>query len=237
MSLIGVEMFRLERPRLAADDVWRLLGLRMDKAARPGLAACVEETLEWCRAAKIHPRAVGGHFAVAALRDGRMILEENTEFAAPGWLFEGASHLFIGAATLGPEFEAESSRRFEAGDPAGGFILDAVASEELRCGVDAFYRGFRDRVRREGLTAGPKLFPGCHGIPLDVQKAVFGLLPAAGIGMALDGSLMMTPRKSVSFIVPYGGCIPEHIASLNACAVCEGPARCLTPRHHGLTEE
>ena len=59
--------------------------------------------------------------------------------------------------------------------------------------------------RRDGdLDVGCRISPGYGRWPLSAQKALFARLPHETLGVSLNPSMMMTPRKSISFALWLG---------------------------------
>ncbi len=64
------------------------------------------------------------------------------------------------------------------------------------------HRKVRREAERRGLKAGPAYRPGIGRWPLDTQRVLFALLPAARIEVSLDEHLLMRPVKTISVIIP-----------------------------------
>jgi hypothetical protein len=80
-----------------------------------------------------------------------------------------------------------------------------------------------ERLSAEGVEAGPWLNPGYLDWPLTDQRLIFSLLPAESIGVALNDSCMMVPRKSVTICAGIG--VSGSSAGFNRCRHC-GVAKC-----------
>ncbi len=74
-----------------------------------------------------------------------------------------------------------------------------------------------------GFPPGIRLQPGQEGWPLEEQKKLFSLLKAENIGVSLSSSCLMTPRKSLSFIIVTG---PGFNLMPNPCADCPKKEDC-----------
>jgi hypothetical protein len=117
---------------------------------------------------------------------------------------DGAVILAVGICTVGPEIDKHIDDCFAAGDYLGGMIADVAASRA----VEELGEACSDFVCSK--AAERKLFPSCRISPgygrWDVagQRIVFSLLNPAAIGISLNEYCMMQPKKSVSFLIPFG---------------------------------
>ncbi len=81
--------------------------------------------------------------------------------------------------------------------PARAVILDAVGTERIEALCDLFCSeiGKEHRIR-------PRFSPGYGDLSIEAQREIFDILDAQRhIGISLNGSLMMSPTKSVTAIV------------------------------------
>ena len=148
-----------------------------------------------------------------------------------------AAALVIGLATIGRELETLASARLAAGDAAGALILDAAGSAAVeeaagRLGAVVAAAGRGAPVGGEtgaapgalldGAAVGCRISPGYGRWRLEAQRALFARLPHAELGIALLPSLLMTPRKSVSFAM-WLGADARPLTGLSGCARCPLP--------------
>lgn len=105
----------------------------------------------------------------------------------------GFSRVVIFAATVG----IESDRliiRYGRLVPSRGIMLSAVADERIEALCDVFCADIGAKSAR--------FSPGYGDLPLEIQKDIFGILNCPkNIGLTLNGSLLMSPSKSVTAIV------------------------------------
>lgn len=77
-------------------------------------------------------------------------------------------------------------------------MIDALSTERMEALCDLFCE---ELAAREGACVS-RFSPGYGDLPLSFQRDIFAILdPAARIGVTLNDSLLMSPRKSVSAIV------------------------------------
>ncbi|MBE0584491.1 MAG: hypothetical protein IH612_12135 [Desulfofustis sp.] len=90
-------------------------------------------------------------------------------------------------------------------------LLEAVARSA--------YQHLADTAGRHGLFAGLRLEPGCQQLPLEWQTDLFNRVAADRIGVTLSESLVMTPARSLSFVVPITTTRPT-LSGENKCLAC-----------------
>lgn len=105
------------------------------------------------------------------------------------------------AATVGLDLDRVISR-YEILSPATAVLLDAIGSERVEALCDEFCAYLKEAKRAEGFSLRPRFSAGYGDLPIEFQKTVFDLLdPYSRIGVSLNDSYLMTPRKSVTAII------------------------------------
>ncbi|MCJ7564103.1 MAG: hypothetical protein MUP52_05880 [Candidatus Aminicenantes bacterium] len=118
-------------------------------------------------------------------------------------IFDKAVMVALGVVTIGPALEAEIETAFKEGDMLKGLILDAFGTDAI---VQVFKQAERrivEEALRRGLWPSKRFSPGYRGWPLEEQKFLFQKVDAASIGVRLNDSCMMIPRKSNSFRINF----------------------------------
>lgn len=168
----------------------------------------------------------------AAVCNSRPVLESKHEqiifkggvFAGPlvARAFTGATSLVLALCTIGPKLERRVDELMTA-DPLRAMALDGAGT----AAVEEVSRQIKEliisRGEKNGLKAGMKAGPGQEGWPIEQQRLLFGLLPASQIGVRLTESCLMIPRKTISFVVGYGG---EMCTAAVSCDFCSKRKRC-----------
>jgi hypothetical protein len=172
------------------------------------------------------PRAIYREFPVARLDTESVTLENGIELSIGrkiSSLWEGSRALGIALYTLGPELEHRVSALMQQGEQMQALNLDIAGTIAL--GIVGFQVQHMacERLSAEGVEAGPWLNPGYLDWPLTDQRLIFSLLPAESIGVALNDSCMMVPRKSVTICAGIG--VSGSSAGFNRCRHC-GVAKC-----------
>jgi hypothetical protein len=157
-----------------------------------------------------------------------------------------AAALVVGLVTVGDRIEARVAEYLREGDTTSAVILDAAGSaagEEAADHLGALIANDEPDTGTDGKTrvsphigpsapgvpaaarSGPpfpvscRISPGYGGWPLSAQRALFDLLPHERLGVSLLPSLLMVPRKSISFAM-WLGADARPIAGLSGCVRC-----------------
>jgi hypothetical protein len=117
---------------------------------------------------------------------------------------DSASIVAAAVCTLGPRVDEHIENCFAQSDYLAAMIADVVASraaEELGEACSDFLCA---QAAEEKLFALCRISPGYGEWDVSGQRAVFSLLDPAPIGVKLNEFCMMQPKKSVSFLIPFG---------------------------------
>ena len=125
----------------------------------------------------------------------------------------GASYAILFCATVGHGIDREISR-LALTSPTSALLAGAIGSERAESLCDAFCQSI---ARAEGLAAeiAPRYSAGYADIPLTYQKTIFEILePEGRIGVTLRDSLLMSPSKTVTALVPLS-VSPEKLSEFH----------------------
>jgi hypothetical protein len=188
---------------VTADDVWRCLG--PGKRSRVALADEVENAVTEALRLAV-PAAVSASLGFEGARRGVARFENDTylEGKMLPHLLEGAEGAVFLIATAGPGIERRVGELFAADDALGAFVLDAAGSATAMAVFSAVAASIGEGLAAEDQRIGPCLKPGTDAWTIEGQRPIFGVLPAAKIGVRLLDSLLMHPQKTQSGIIPYG---------------------------------
>ncbi|MBQ8323300.1 MAG: hypothetical protein IJX91_04970 [Clostridia bacterium] len=129
----------------------------------------------------------------------------------------GAEYAAAFAATVGLGIDRLILRYTEVA-PTKALLLQAIGAERIEALCDAFCKDMQTEWATKGFKVGARFSAGYGDFPLTAQRKIFALLsPERRIGLTLNGSLLMTPTKSVTAIVPIGG----NATLSGGCAECE----------------
>ena len=172
------------------------------------------------------PRAIYREFPVARLDENSLTLENGITFSIGrkiSSLWEGSRAMGIALYTIGPELEDRVSALMEGGDGMQALNLDIAGTIALGVVGYQIQHMACEKLSAKGVEAGAWLNPGYVGWPLTDQRLIFGMLPAGSIGVTLNDSCMMIPRKSVTICAGIG--VSGSSAGFNRCRHC-GVAKC-----------
>lgn len=119
-------------------------------------------------------------------------------------VFRKASHLAFAVCTIGPHVEAAIARSAEAGESLKALIMDAMGSVAVESVVEQTAVRIKRVAESMGLRAGVRFSPGYGKWPLEEQRRLFGIVDGGAVGVGLNDSCIMEPRKSVSFAMRIG---------------------------------
>jgi hypothetical protein len=172
------------------------------------------------------PRAIYREFPVARLDENSLTLENGITFSIGrkiSSLWEGSRALGIALYTVGPELEDRVSALMAGGEGIQALNLDLAGTIALGLVGYQIQHMACERLSAQGVEAGAWLNPGYLDWPLTDQRIIFSILPAESIGVTLNDSCMMIPRKSVTVCAGIG--VSGSSAGFNRCRHC-GVAKC-----------
>lgn len=139
-----------------------------------------------------------------------------------------AERLVIALVTAGEGIERRATELMTAGDSVAALLMDAAgsaAAEEAADRLGAIIAGCREDGDCEEQAGGRpsalpcRVSPGYGQWALSAQTRLFERLPHRELGVRLLPSLLMTPRKSISFAM-WLGSDARPITGPSGCANC-----------------
>jgi len=168
-------------------EILRLLGhTTKSKSLKDGTKKLVSEMIK-LSAALIRPEGI------YTIKDAKELPEE--------CLFESAEKVAFCICTIGNSLEKEVGTLSRKGELTKAVILDAIGSVAAESAAEYLNQVIVKEAKKKRLHCGTRFSPGYGGWKLEAQRFIFDLLPAKKIGVRLNRSFMMIPRKSVSFAV------------------------------------
>ena len=130
----------------------------------------------------------------------------------------GCDRIVLFAATVGLPLD-RLIHRWGTLSPARGLLLQAIGTERVEALCDNFCEDIRRQAACTGLHTAPRFSPGYGDLPLTLQRDIFRTLDCSRrIGLTLNGSLLMSPSKSVTAIVGLGPeATGQHAAGCGSC--------------------
>jgi len=173
----------------------------------------------------LQPRVHACRLLVEDLRHDRLKLEGDGRLSG-GLLARhmgGAQEVVIVLCTVGEALErraAEVSRE----DAVYGLALDGLGSAGVEALANAACALFEEEATKEDCQVTIPLSPGMVGWPVEQgQPQIFDLLDAGEIDVRLTESMMMLPRKSLTFVLGMGR---ELISGGRTCDYCSLKETC-----------
>jgi Vitamin B12 dependent methionine synthase, activation domain len=153
----------------------------------------------------IEPRVV--YRAVGVTGQGPAVIEaggETLHIPEIGRLWGSLEMVGAGISTVGAAIEERVRELWDQRELPLAVMLDSVGS----AAVESLAEYANDLLCQAAIVAGTKvtnrISPGYAGWDTAEQAALFHLCPGDPIGVALNDSCVMTPGKSISFLVGVG---------------------------------
>lgn len=110
---------------------------------------------------------------------------------------EGCEKAVIFAATVGVGIERLTAR-YARLSPSKALVLESIGTERVEALADAFVSSIEEK---NNARTKPRFSPGYGDLPVSFQKCIFSYLECEKhIGLYLNDSMLMLPRKSVTAI-------------------------------------
>jgi cobalamin-dependent methionine synthase I len=214
------------QPNIDADMVLRGQGAEpvVIRARQPRLIEIAERAVQ-AGAALIEPAAVYRFAPVETVKHERLILTDGTPLtgALIAQHLAPARYVALIVCTVGAAIDDRISALMPR-DPAYALALDGYGSAAAEAlGTELCVRLEKDATRIGHCTSVP-ISPGMVGWPVEVgQPQIFSNLAADAIGVTLNDSAQMIPRKSTSLVLgfaptPFEAGTPCDFCALrNAC--------------------
>ena len=133
---------------------------------------------------------------------GRIYLEDGTVFKSPKLTraVSGSDRLICFITTLGKGIDSEISRMMRQTSLSEAYVLDALGSVAVESVAERFHRYMETRYRENSKAVTLRFSPGYCDWPIIEQKKLVRLFDSDGIGVQLQDSCLMQPRKSISAV-------------------------------------
>ena len=179
----------------------------------------------------LQPRVTARRLLVEDLRHERLKLEGGGKLSGE-LLAEhmgGAQEAVIVLCTVGEALERRAAEVSKE-DAVYGLALDGVGSAGVEALANAACAFFEEEAIDKDYKATIPLSPGMVGWPVEQgQPQIFDLLDASEIGVRLTESMMMLPRKSLTFVLGMG---KELVAGGRTCDYCSLKETCRYRDHY-----
>ncbi len=179
----------------------------------------------------LSPKVLYQRLAVEEIRHEQVRLRGGQRLRGPliAQHLGGADEVVLVLCTVGGVLEAHAGEVSKE-DILYGLALDGVGSagvETLANAVCAFFEG---QAQAAGLQTSIPLSPGMLGWPVEQgQPQIFEILDPAEVGVQLSPSMVMTPLKSLTFVLGIG---TRMLESARTCDYCSLKETCLYQDHY-----
>lgn len=186
----------------------------------------IVEAAEWALSeglSLIQPRVLYESYEIEELRHEKLRLKNDSELS--GKLIAEhlgpASSVVIVLCTIGGELESRSNE-VSSEDLVLGLALDGLGSAAVEVLANASCYFFETQASSLNQSTSIPLSPGMLEWSVEVgQPEIFDLLDSTKIDVTLTESLLMIPRKSLTFILGMGEQILELGTSCDYCSLRE----------------
>jgi len=219
---------------LKTAEVLRRQGLRKGAKVRPGIRLLIREVLSGLKKSRLlEPAAAYEYYVVGSMSGSQISLEGDK--AIRGQLlpaiFPEAKELAPVVITIGPKLEKQVTDYSKSGETLRGMILDGIGSAAVDSLVPEVLRLVASEVSYRGYEISSPVCPGMPGFPLTEQWNLSGLVNADEIGVRLNTSGVLVPRKSTSMVIGIGPQMTRWTQA-EVCARCSLKKTC----HYKVTE-
>lgn len=212
---------------LDTSEIYRRIGMPDADSQRSQKFKPVLEQMRLKALGLIEVRCIYDYVPVKVSGSGEILLANQYPVKAATSFFEGAHEVLIAIQTIGFRLEEESARLFQEGEMLEGMVLDGCGTVALDEALELLRGLVVKQVTARGLQTGHNLCPGGFQIPLEAQKTLFTLLDGGGIGVTLGDSLLMSPIKSHTLVIPVGQKLSKpNLSCAITCEMCAEQQNC-----------
>jgi hypothetical protein len=190
---------------IARDEVLRFQGYKKGAAEASADVLALFDEARALAEGLIAPRVV--YRAIRSVASaGDVIDAGDRSLSIPGIarLWGPLTHAGVAICTIGDALETQVRELFEAREFPLAVMLDSVGS----AATEHLAESANDRLCQLaiplGLRVANRISPGYAGWDVTDQRALFSLCPGEPAGVRLNEACVMTPAKSISFLVAIG---------------------------------
>ena len=192
---------------IPTDAVLRRLEYPHQRADLKGEVAEIFERMMACAPGLISPQGIYTIHSIKERTEDRVDLNESDfsiESRQVTRMLRSSDPIVFFMVTIGPALEKEVKRLFDEDQMAEAVILDAIGSETADAVADRFHWHFLKNLATEnGFSVTPRFSPGYGDWPVSVQQGFLEVCGGEAIGISVNESSLMTPRKSVSAVIGW----------------------------------
>jgi len=217
------------RIEISLGELQRLRSLHSKSGLHPRIRALLPEVLaELVALELLRPALAWESRSVLAASGSRVRLAGGSQLAQAETVvgvLGGADEIVMAVGSIGGTLEQTGREWSASGRELEGFVLSEIGNLALGKLSDLIPQHVGEWAAERGLEASGALSPGAAGIDLSAQRVVLEIAAAERIGVALTGTGMLVPVKSVSMLIGLGHGLPTW-SRAQACQLCASRDRC-----------
>lgn len=195
---MGIMIRRYSSVPVDEGEILRYAGVRPD--GREENLSLVRELLPSALSAMRYSVSYA-EFKIARAKNALDLGFLNTDSKDLSKNLDGCDSVIVFAATVGIEIDRLIAK-CSITSPSRALILQAIGAERIESLSNLFTAEIAAEKAALGLSLKPRFSPGYGDLPIETQKNIFEALDCPRkIGLSLNGSLLMSPSKSVTAII------------------------------------
>jgi hypothetical protein len=140
-------------------------------------------------------------------------------------VLKSAKKLVALVCTIGPRLEEKATEFSSRKETLLELLIDGIGSAAVDSLVEKACGVVSDLAFSLGFHSSSRVSPGVPGLPISEQWELFKLIDAEEIGVRLNSSGVMFPRKSLSTTIGIGPDMPEW-SEIKRCGRCSLKETC-----------
>jgi len=215
-------------PEITLDEVFKAEGADYSQRSPHPRAVELHRKIMEEAAGLVRPTAIWVEVDVIGYGVGELLLEEGYKLSSNllPKVAGTAEKLLLISTTIGTVIEDRLTEYKETGKMSEAFALDACATAYVaKAGTTAMSR-MEEAYHHEGLKTTFPMGPGhSYWKGLEDMQVIFHFLRAERIGIRLNDSNLMIPRKSIAMVMGVGRNLPEFEGKTH-CNFCNLQTTC-----------
>lgn len=222
------EIWEMPLPEITIEEVFQAEGANYSNRKPPQRTLELHQRIMEEAANLVRPTAIWVEVNVTGTGDGELFLEDGYKLSShllPKVAGKAEKMLFI-STTIGTVIDERLAEYSKAGQMSEAFILDACATVFVsKAGNKAMNRVEED-YHCKGLKTTFPMGPGhSYWKGLEDMQVIFHFLGAERIGLHLNDSNLIIPRKSVAMVMGVGNDLLDFEGK-NHCNFCNLQTTC-----------
>lgn len=222
------EIWEIPIPEITLDEVFKAEGA--DYSQRPPHPRTVKLHNQIIEEASslVRPIAIWVEVDVIGTGVGELLLEDGFKFSSNllPKVAGTAEKMLLISTTIGTAIEDRLTEYKEAGKMSEAYALDACATSYVAKTATIAISRVEEEYHREGLKTTFPMGPGhSYWKGLEDMRVIFHFLRAERIGIHLNDSNLIIPRKSVAMVMGVGHDLPEFKGKTH-CNFCSLQTTC-----------